>query len=69
MYDASSRVAPKLDPSQFTTSFQAYYYRVLEILAQVVLPGYVGHRAQGHLIDVDAQLYGRIQIPCRHPSP
>ncbi len=57
VYDPAYRQALKLEPSQFTTNFHPHDYGILDELAQILLPAYLGDREDEDLIGVHAELY------------
>jgi len=58
VYDATYREALKLEPSQFTTNFHPHDYGILDDLAQILLPSYLGgDRKDEDLLGVHAELY------------
>jgi hypothetical protein len=58
VYDATYREALKLEPSQFTTNFHPHDYGILDDLAQILLPSYLGgNRKDEDLLGVHAELY------------
>jgi hypothetical protein len=58
VYDATYREALKLEPSQFTTNFHPHDYGILDDLAQILLPSYLGgDREDEDLLGVHAELY------------
>lgn len=58
VYDATYREALKLEPSQFTTNFHPHDYGILDDLAQILLPSYLGgDRNDEDLLGVHAELY------------
>jgi hypothetical protein len=58
VYDATYREALKLEPSHFTTNFHPHDYGILDDLAQILLPSYLGgDRKDEDLLGVHAELY------------